>query len=330
MAHLLRGIAARGGIRIIAADTTDLVEDARARHDAAPTAAAALGRSLTGALLLSHVLLKNHQDRVTLRLRGDGPLGGVIADAGLDGSVRGYVKNPATDLPPRPDGKLDVGGALGRGDIEVIRSHAPYGEPYGSSVELASGEVAEDIAVFLARSEQIPSATLLGVYLEGGRVTAAGGVVLQALPDADPVALEVLEANVRAFGQLTDAMRRASLLEIMQQLSWGLEFELLTDDALPLRFACRCSDDKALAALAYFAPEEREAMIAEDGGAEVVCHWCGETRWLGPERIRSLAAGAATEVRCPDCSTLWYRESQTVMVRDEELCACGRAVMLPA
>ena len=330
MSYLFRGIAARGGIRVIAADTSDLVEEARARHDAAPTAAAALGRTLTGALLLSHVLLKNHRDRVTLRLRGDGPLSGIIADAGLDGSVRGYVKNPGADLPPRPDGKLDVGGALGRGDIEVTRSHAPYGEPYSSSVELASGEVAEDIAVFLAKSEQVPSATLLGVYLEAGRVVTSGGIVLQALPDVDPAALDLLEANVRAFGQLTDAMRRSSLLEIMQQLSWGLDFELLTDKALPLRFACRCSDRKALDALAYFTPGEREAMIEEDGGAEVVCHWCGETRWLVPERIRSLAMPAASEVRCPDCDTLWYREGRTTMVRDEERCSCGRQVTLPA
>ena len=162
MSYLLRGVAAQGGLRVIAADTTTLVEEARARHDATPTAAAALGRTLTGVLLLAHVLLKNRQDRVTVRLHGDGPLGGVIADAGLDGSVRGYVRQPAAEVPPREDGKLAVGLALGRGDIEVIRSHAPFGEPYSSSVELASGEIAEDIAVFLARSEQIPSATLLG------------------------------------------------------------------------------------------------------------------------------------------------------------------------
>ena len=113
MSYLLRGVAAAGGVRVIAADTTELVEYARVRHGMAPTATAALGRTLTGALLLSHVLLKNPQDRVTLRLRGDGPLGGVIADAGLDGAVRGYATNPDADLPPRPDGKLDVGGALG-------------------------------------------------------------------------------------------------------------------------------------------------------------------------------------------------------------------------
>jgi molecular chaperone Hsp33 len=328
MAYLLRGMAAQGGIRVVAADTTSLVEEARARHEASPVAAAALGRSLSAALLLSHVLLKNPQDRVTLRFRGSGPLGGIIAEAGLDGEARGYVSNPYVALPPREDGKLDVGGALGRdGDIQVIRSHAPYGEPYSSSVPLHSGEIAEDVAVFLAQSEQIPSAVLLGVYLEKGRVEVSGGVILQALPEAEPAALTLLEANVRAFGQLTDAMRRSSMLELLEELCWGLELEILTKQALPLRFACRCSDQKALDALAYFTPEERERMIEEEGGAEVVCHWCNEKRWLDAEAIHSLEG---EEVRCPECGALWYREGQTAMIRKDERCACGRAVTLPA
>ena len=327
MSYLLRGVAAAGGVRVIAADTTELVEYARVRHGMAPTATAALGRTLTGALLLSHVLLKNPQDRVTLRLRGDGPLGGVIADAGLDGAVRGYATNPDADLPPRPDGKLDVGGALGKGDLQVVRAHAPYGDPYSSSVDLVTGEVAEDIAVFLAQSEQIHSAVLLGVYIEPSGVVKSGGVILQALPGADEAALTLLEANVRALGQLTDALRRTSLIGVVEELCWGLEFELLTPDALPLRFECRCSDEKALDALAFFAPEERERMIREDGGAEVVCHWCGEARFIGPAAMRSIASD---EIRCPDCNTLWYREGQNTMVRESERCVCGRPVLLPA
>ncbi len=327
MSYLLRGVAAAGGVRVIAADTTELVEYARVRHGMAPTATAALGRTLTGALLLSHVLLKNPQDRVTLRLRGDGPLGGVIADAGLDGAVRGYATNPDADLPPRPDGKLNVGGALGKGDLQVVRAHAPYGDPYSSSVDLVTGEIAEDIAVFLAQSEQIHSAVLLGVYIEPSGVVKSGGVILQALPGADEAALTLLEANVRALGQLTDALRRTSLIGVVEELCWGLEFELLTPDALPLRFECRCSDEKALDALAFFAPEERERMIREDGGAEVVCHWCGEARFVGPLAMRSIASD---EIRCPDCGTLWYREGQNTMVRESERCVCGRPVLLPA
>ena len=327
MSYLLRGLAANGGIRVIAADTTELVEEARARHDTTPTAAAALGRTLTGGLLLSHVLLKNPRDRLTLRFRGDGPIGGVIADAGLDGSVRGYAAKPWVSLEPRDDGKLNVGGAIGKGDLEVIRSHAPYGDPYSSSVKIANGEVAEDITMFLAQSEQIGSAVLLGVYLEGGKVVRSGGVILQALPDAEEGALALLEANIKAFGQLTDAMATMSLIEILHELCWGLEFELLTKDALPLTFSCRCSDEKALDALAYFTAAEREEMIEQDGGAEAVCHWCNEKRWMGPEQIRSIPQD---EIRCPDCRTLWYREGQATMIREQEKCACGRTVTLPA
>ncbi|NLG09149.1 MAG: Hsp33 family molecular chaperone HslO [Deinococcales bacterium] len=328
MSYLIRGLAADGGVRVVAADTTELVRGAVARHGATPTAGAALGRTLTAGLLLSHVLLKDHRDRVTIRIRGEGPLGGVIADAGLDGSVRGYVQNPDVDLPLRDDGKLDVGAAVGKGEILVIRSHAPYGDPYSSSIDLVSGEIAEDVATFLARSEQIASAVLLGVYYGAdGEVEQAGGVILQALPGADEAALAVLEANVRDFGALTNGMRRAPLLQLVEEeLTWGLGFENLTDEPLSVRFACRCSDEKALEALAYFTPEERADMIAEDGGAEVVCHWCGEKRWVEPDAIRSLTAG---EVRCPDCGTLWYRDGQTRIMREGELCSCGRPVDLP-
>jgi molecular chaperone Hsp33 len=339
MAHLLRGVAAGGTLRVIAADTTDLVAEALARHDTAMTAGAALGRTLTASLLLSHVLLKDHRDRVTVKIDGGGPLGGVIADAGLDGTVRGYARVPQVELPPRVDGKLDVGGAVGReGHIEVIRSHAPYGDPYASSVELASGEIAEDVATFLARSEQIASAVLLGVSFDeapdGGdagapanRVRRAGGIILQALPGAEEAALTLLEANVRAFGQLTDALARQDLLQVMEELTWGLGFELLTQQALPLAFRCRCSDEKALAAVAYLTPGERAELVAEAGGAEVICHWCGEARFVDGDAMATLSGH---EVRCPDCGALWYREGVTTMVRDEERCACGRRVALTA
>lgn len=336
MAHLLRGVAAEGTLRLIAADTTDLVADALGRHETAATAGAALGRTLTASLLLAHVLLKDPRDRVTVKLMGGGPLGGVIADAGLDGTVRGYAQRPETELAPRADGKLDVGGAVGRdGDIEVIRSHAPYGDPYASSVRLASGEVAEDVATYLARSEQIASAVLLGVSFAEARpgtpaarrVRHAGGIIVQALPGAEDAALALLEANVKAFGQLTDVMRDRSLVEAMDELAWGLGFELLTRDPLPLAFRCRCSDEKALAAIAFFSRDERQAMIDEEGGAQVVCHWCGQARFVDADAIGSLAVA---EVRCPDCDALWYREGATTMVRDEELCACGAKVRLPA
>ncbi len=326
--YLIRGLAADGGVRVVAADTTELVREAVERHRASRTAGAALGRTLTAGLLLAHVLLKDHRDRVTVKVRGDGPLGGIVADAGLDGSVRGYVHEPHVELPLRDDGKLDVGGGVGAGELVVIRSHAPYGDPYTSTIDLVSGEIAEDVATFLARSEQIASAVLLGVHFgSGGRVEQAGGVILQALPDANDAALAVLEANVREFGGLTAAMQRAPLTELVrEELAWGIGFENLTPESLPLRFACRCSDEKALEALAYFSPAERAEMIEQDGGAEAVCHWCGEKRWVSAELIATLTG---PEIRCPDCDTLWHREGQVRTVREGQRCACGRLVELP-
>jgi len=326
MSYLLRGLAANGGIRVIAADTTSIVEEIRARHQMSATATAAVGRSLTAGILLSHILLKNNRDRLSLRFKGDGPIGGVVVDAGLDGNIRAYAKNPDLALPLREDGKLNVGAAIGRGELEVVRSHAPKGEQYSSSVEIVSGEVAEDIAMFLAQSEQIASAVLLGVRFEHENVKTAAGIILQALPDVDPAALDLLEANVKAFGQLTDNMETKSLLACINDLTWGMEFQLLTEDALPLQFKCNCSEQKAIDAMAYFSPAERQEMIAQDGGAEVVCHWCNTKRWITPEQIKSISDN---EIRCPDCNTLWYREGQATQIRADELCACGRRVELP-
>lgn len=323
---LLRGLAANGGIRVVAADTTDIVREVQQRHQTSGVASAALGRVLTSTLLLCHVMLKNPQDRLSLRVRGDGPLGGITSDGGLDGSVRGYVQHPQVELAPREDGKLNVGAAVGKGELEIIRSIAPYGDPYSSSVQLYSGEIAEDIAVFLAQSEQINSAVLLGVYLENNEVQRAGGIILQALPDAEEAALTLLEANIQHFGQLSDAMANKSLLQIMEELTWGLGLELLTQTALPLEFSCRCSKAKAKDIMAYFSPEEREQMIEENGGAEVVCHWCNEAHWLDSEDLRSISSN---EIRCPDCQTLWYRQGQHVTVYENETCACGRKVDVP-
>lgn len=331
---LIRGMSANGTLRIIAADTTELVKTAIDSHNASLTAGAALGRVLTANMLLAHALLKDQRDRLTIRVKGDGPLGGIITEGGLDGSVRGYVQNAQFDLPIREsDGKLDVGEAVGKtGDLEVIRSHAPYGDPYGTSVELVSGEIAEDIASFLYHSEQIPSAVLLGVsFTADGDVQHAGGVIIQALPDVEDSALTLLEANIRAFGQLTTRMAEHDLEHLVaEELVWGMGYDRMTEEPLPIQFACRCSDERALSALGYFSLEERLEMIDEDGGAEVVCHWCGKARFITAAAITAFNDRVSdTEVRCPDCGTVWYREAGVVTVRDGEMCSCGRKIELP-
>ncbi len=319
---------------MVAAETGDVVEEARLRHGLSPTATAALGRALTGALLLAQLLLKTPRERLTLRVEGTGPLGGLVAEADAFGNVRGYVKNPQAEVPLREDGKLNVGELVGAGFLRVDRSLAG-GEIYTSTVPLVSGEIAEDLAHYLWQSEQIPSALLLGVRVRGeGEVEMAGGVAVQVVPGAPEAVVGRLEANLAGLPGLTPLLREKGLEGALAAIFQGLGYAP-TDlralgyplNGIPAQFRCRCSREKALEALVFFTPEEREEMIVKDGGAEVVCHWCGEVYRFRPEEIRTLVA----EVRCPDCGALWlYPRSDGTLFRVEgEVCRCGRRVEVP-
>ena len=287
MNYLIAGHAANLTLRIFAADTTQLVASARASHGLSATATAALGRSLTGALLLSQVLSKRDTDRVTLRIQGDGAIGYLVAEGGRDGTARGYVKYPEADLAPRvSDGKLDVGGLVGKnGEFAVMRL-LENTEPYTGSVPLVSGEIADDLAAYLLQSEQIPSAVLLGVHLDASGVTHAGGILIQAMPNVPDQVLTQLEQNIASLGQLTTAMRNGGLLNAVQNVLNGLSPEL-HENALALEWKCRCSLERSIASLVYFSKTERFDMI-EEGGQEVVCHWCGTKYQISPEQIRGL------------------------------------------
>jgi len=335
MGRILRGLAGGGDLRVVAAETADVVEEARRRHGLSPTATAALGRAMTGALLLAQLLLKTPKERLTLRVEGTGPLRGLVAEADAFGHVRGYVKNPQAEVPLREDGKLNVGALVGAGVLRVDRS-LPNGEIYTSAVPLVSGEIAEDLAHYLFQSEQIPSAVLLGVRVKGeGEVEVAGGVAVQVMPGAKEEVLGRLEANLQALPGITPLLRERGLEGALEAVLEGLGFQRTDLQALgyprneiPARFLCRCTREKALEALVFFTPEEREEMIVKDGGAEVVCHWCGEAYRFSPEEIRTLVA----EVRCPDCGALWlYPKGDGTLIRIEgETCRCGRRVELPA
>ena len=284
---ILRGTAAGGTLRLVATDSTAVVEEARLRHRLSKTATAALGRSLSGALLLAIVLGKKADSRVTLRIQGDGPLGWIVAEGSADGHVRGYVRDPGADLPIREsDGKLDVSGVVGKtGEIAVTRL-LENAEPYTGSVPLVSGEIAEDVANYLASSEQIPSAVLLGVYEEGGRVSRSGGLLVQAMPGVSDETLERLEANIAEMGPITDNLRARSLLEVMERAADGLDLQVGAQ-AQAAKFQCRCSRQKARNSLLYFGMPERQEMMQE-GGQEVVCHWCNEHYQITPDEIAAL------------------------------------------
>ena len=335
MGRILRGLAGEGHLRVVAAETGDVVEEARLRHGLSPTATAALGRAMTGALLLAQLLLKTPRERLTLRIEGTGPLGGLVAEADAFGHVRGYVKNPKAEAPLREDGKLNVGELLGPGVLRVDRS-LPNGEIYTSTVPLVSGEIAEDLAHYLWQSEQIASAVLLGVRVHGeGEVEVAGGVAVQVMPGAPEEVVARLEANLAGLQGLTPLLKEKGLEGTLEAIFQGLGYTptdlralRYAQNEIPVRFQCRCSREKALEALVFFTPEEREDMIVKDGGAEVVCHWCGEVYRFSPEEIRSLVA----EVRCPDCGALWLypRADGSVFRIEGETCRCGRKVEIPS
>ncbi|MEG3437717.1 Hsp33 family molecular chaperone HslO [Pannus brasiliensis CCIBt3594] len=276
--RLIRATAADGGIRAVGVVSTRLTEEARRRHKLSNVATAALGRSMASALLLASSM-KKPGSRVNLRVRGDGPLGGLLVDAGLDGTVRGYVSNPSVELPPKPNGKLDVGRAIGEnGHLSVLRDEG-YGEPFSSTVELVSGEIGDDVTHYLVTSEQTPSALLVGVFVGSiTGVSAAGGILLQVMPKAarDELLVARLESRVDKLTGFTPLLQAGKTLEdIFQELLGDMGLEILPAVQM-VRFDCHCSHDRVLGALKLLGVDELLDMIEKDKQAEATCHFCGE------------------------------------------------------
>jgi molecular chaperone Hsp33 len=274
---LIRATAAGGGIRAVGAITTRLTEEARGRHRLSYVSTAALGRAMTAGLLLASSM-KTEESRVNLRFKGNGPMGGLLVDAGANGTVRGYVHNPGVELPPNAKGKLDVGGAVGsQGYLYVVRD-VGYGYPYSSTVELISGEIGEDVANYLVSSEQTPSALMVGVFVGAQGVDAAGGLLIQILPKAsrDEQLVTLLEERVSSLQGFTPLLQAGKTLpDILEQLLGDLELEILPEVQM-LKFHCGCSTERMLGALKMLGTAELEDMILKDRGAEVTCDFCGE------------------------------------------------------
>ncbi|MEB3292188.1 MAG: Hsp33 family molecular chaperone HslO [Synechococcales bacterium] len=294
--QLIRATAANGGIRAVGVITTCLTQEARDRHRLSYVATAALGRAMAGGLLLASNM-KRPQSRVNLRVRGDGPLGGLLVDAGLDGTVRGYVNHPEVELPLNAQGKLDVGGAIGNGFLYVLRDIG-YGYPYSSTVELVSGEIGEDITHYLATSEQTPSALMLGVFLDRDAVQAAGGLLIQILPKAanDDSLVEVLESRIGALSSFTTMLRSGmTLQDMMREVMGDLGLEIFPETQL-VKFYCPCSHDRVLSALKIMGAAELEDMIAKDETAEANCHFCNTTYHAPPSQLETLLAELRSEM----------------------------------
>ncbi|NKB18716.1 MAG: Hsp33 family molecular chaperone HslO [Pseudanabaena sp. CRU_2_10] len=275
--QLVRATAADGGIRAVGLISTQLTEEARRRHNMSAVATAALGRTMSAGLLLSSSM-KKAGSRINIRINGDGPLGVVFADAGLDGTVRGYVTNPHIELPTNDKGKLDVGKAVGRNGFVYVVKDTGYEYPYSSTVELVSGEVGDDLTHYLVSSEQTPSALLLGVFVNKAGVAAAGGLLLQVLPKAaqDASLVELLDSRVSALTGFTPLLREGkSLAQILQDLLGDLGLDIFPKTQL-VRFQCRCSFERVLGALKMLGEAELKDMIEKDDGAEATCHFCAQ------------------------------------------------------
>src|SRR4051812_42667 len=246
---LIHGTAADGTVRCMAAVTTNLVAEAARRHDLWPTVAAALGRTLTGTLLLGSSL--KELDRLTVQIVCDGPVGGITAEANVKGQVRGYVRNPEADAPFNEKGKFDVRAVVGEGMFYVTRESGYdvglYRDPYRGSVPLVSGEIAEDFAFYLAKSEQIPSAVVLGVHLQPNApyVSAAGGLMIQMMPGVDAKTINAIEASVSQMPQATVMISDgARPVDLLRAALGEIDFEML--DEKPVSFACSCSYERAV------------------------------------------------------------------------------------
>ncbi len=287
--QLIRATAANGGIRAVGVITTRLTEEARGRHNLSYVATAALGRTMSSGLLLASNM-KRSGSRVNIRVKGNGLLGGILVDAGLDGTVRGYVDNPEVELPPSSKGKLDVGGAVGKeGYLYVVRD-VGYGYPYASTVELVSGEIGEDVAHYLVTSEQTPSALVVGVFVGANGVTASGGILIQVLPKAarDEALVEVLESRVASLSGFTPLLQAGlNLTEIFEQLLGDMELEILPETQL-VRFNCGCSGDRVLGALKMLGEAELQDMIEKDRGAEATCHFCSQVYQASSDELAQL------------------------------------------
>lgn len=279
--HLIRVVTADGTLRATAATTGRLVEETRLKQGTDPTATVALGRLLTGAALLGS-LLKGRQ-RLALMVEGNGPLQKLHAETDAFGAVRGSVKNPVAGLPPK-NGLFDVAGAVGRAGFLHVVKDLGLGEPYRGMVQLATSEIAEDLAHYLTTSEQTPSSVALGVSLEGeGTVGSAGGFLVQALPGGDEAFLALLEERLREFPPVTRLLGEGvPPLGILERLFEGVPIKLQGET--PLVFRCSCSREQTLRILRSLGQDER-VRLREEGGATVTCEFCREVYRFSPEEI---------------------------------------------
>lgn len=284
--YMIRATAAGHQIRAFAATTKELTEYAREAHNTSPVATAALGRLLTAGAMMGS-MMKGEDDLLTLKIQGDGPIGGLAVTADSRGNVKGYVFNPSVMLPPNAKGKLDVGGALGVGVLSVIKDIG-LKEPYVGQTILVTGEIAEDLTYYYASSEQTPSSVGLGVLMnKDNTVRQAGGFIIQLLPGASEGVVSRLEEKLATVTSVTDLLEAGSTPEMILTHMLG-EFGLEIMDRLPVQFECNCTKDRVEKALISVGKKEIQGMIDDRETIEVNCHFCGKHYHFTVEELQGL------------------------------------------
>ncbi|MEI7027654.1 Hsp33 family molecular chaperone HslO [Paenibacillus sp. y28] len=284
MDYLLRATAMNGKVRAFAALTTEIVNEMYRRHQTMPTASAALGRTATAGVMMGAML--KGEEKLTIQVKGGGPIGQIVVDANAKGEVRGYVDEPEVDLPLNAAGKLDVAGAVGiEGHLYVIKDLG-LKEPYRGSVPIISGEIADDFTYYFAKSEQTPSAVALGVLVDTDlSIRVAGGFVIQLLPGLSEEEITQIEAHLRQLKPITTMLDSGMTMEdILRAILEDVEIL----ERMDIRFQCQCSRERVEQTLISLGKEELEAIQEEDGNAEVVCHFCNEKYNFEDEQLQQI------------------------------------------
>ncbi len=274
MDYILRATAGDGSVRVFIANTKETVQQAFLHHKTSPVMSAALGRALTAVSIMGS-MLKADDDLVTIRINGDGPGKGLIVTGDSKARVKGYPFNPIVDIPLKPNGKLDVQGALGEGSLTIIKDMG-LKEPYVGQIPLVSGEIAEDLTYYFAKSEQTPSAVSLGVLVDRDySIKQAGGFIIQVMPNADENIISSLENKLATMKSFTTLLEEGNTIENILDMLLG-EFGVNILDKIPVEFYCNCSKEKVEKALISIGKEELQNIIEEDKKATLHCHFCNK------------------------------------------------------
>lgn len=284
--YIVRATAADNQIRAFATTTKELVEKARAAHDTSPVATAALGRLLTGGVMMG-VMMKGEKDLLTLQVKGDGPIGGITVTADSQGHVKGYVENPDVLLPANALGKLDVGGAVGNGMLRVIKDMG-LKEPYVGQVALETGELGDDLTYYFATSEQVPSSVGLGVLMEkDNTVKQAGGFIIQLMPFTDEKVIEALEKKISEVQSVTSMLNLGMTPEDILNELLG-EFHPEISEKIPAEFHCDCSKKRVEKVLISLGKKELTSIINDGKPVELKCHFCNSGYTFTTEELKEI------------------------------------------